>query len=144
VTDQHIRYSIYFLDYSAIFEDYPGFSENVFMFNIDVIEGNPNSKPLDERIGATIVQVMNLFFRKYENVVVYVCDSLDDRQLSRKRKFDTWFWKYNDGTLLKEDDIAVVDGVEILNSMIVHKSNAHLKEIILAFKELNERASDKE
>jgi hypothetical protein len=45
---------------------------------------------------------------------------------------------------MKEDDVAVVDGVEILNSMIIHKSNINLKEIILAFKELNERASDKE
>jgi hypothetical protein len=84
-----------------------------------------------------------LFFENRENVVVYVCDSLDDRHLARKRKFDSWFWRYNDGSLIKEDDVAMVEGVEIYNSMIIHKMNAKLNEIIIAFKELNMRAGEK-
>jgi hypothetical protein len=68
---------------------------------------------------------------------------VDSRQLSRKRKFDSWFWKYNDGSLIKEDDIAIIEGAEIYNSMILHKQNEQLKEIILAYKELNEKASEK-
>ena len=54
-----------------------------------------------------------------------------------------WFWKFNDGSLIKEDDVAIVDGIEIYNSMILHKHNEHLKETILAYKELNEKARDK-
>lgn len=115
----------------------------VFMFNINVIDGNPNLTIADERIGVTVLQVFRAFFVREQNVAVYICDSLDDRHLARKRKFDQWFWRYNDGTLIKEDDIAVVDGTEIYNSMIIHKKNEHLAEIILAFKELNERAGNK-
>jgi hypothetical protein len=142
LTDQGIRYIIYFLDYSAMFADH-NLAGRVFMFNIDVIEGNPDQAGNDERIGVTVLEVFRAFFLKEQNVAVYVCDSADDRQLSRKRKFDYWFWRYNDGTLIKEDDIAVVEGVEIYNSMIIHKKNEHLAEIILAFKELNERAGSK-
>jgi hypothetical protein len=36
-----------------------------------------------------------------------------------------------------------VEGVEIYNSMIVHKMNSKLNEIILAFKDLNMRAGEK-
>ncbi|CAN5379851.1 hypothetical protein BH20BAC1_BH20BAC1_14170 [soil metagenome] len=75
-----------------------------------------------------------------KNVAVYVCDSLDERQ---KRKFDFWFWKYNDGSIIKEDGIAVVNDMEILNSLLVHKENPHCTKIIFAFKELNSRAGNK-
>jgi Family of unknown function (DUF6169) len=143
VTDQGIRYVIYFLDYSSMFADYPEIAKQVFMFNIDVIEGNPDVGVSDERIGHTVLKVFNLFFQKSQNVAVYVCDTIDERHLSRKRKFDIWFWKFNDGSLLKEDDIAVIDDVEIYNSIILHKKNDRLWEIVRAYKDLNEKASGK-
>ena len=143
LTEQGVRYSIYFIDYSFMFSDYPAIAQNVFSFNIDVLDGNADSSITDDRIGITILEVFKLFFTKLENVVVYVCDSIDDRQLARKRKFDLWFWKYNDGSLLKEDGIALIEGVEIYNSLLLHKANKRLTEIILAYKELNERAGDK-
>ena len=143
LTEQGVRYSIYFLDYSFMFSDYAAIAQHVFSFNIDVLDGNADSSITDDRIGITILEVFKLFFTKLENVVVYVCDSIDDRQLARKRKFDLWFWKYNDGSLLKEDGIALIEGVEIYNSLLLHKANKRLTEIILAYKELNERAGDK-
>lgn len=143
VTDQGIRYIIYFLDYTFIFSDYSELDQPVFMFNIDVLEGDPDNSILDDRIGLTILHVFNLFFENLQNVAIYVCDSLDNRHLSRKRKFDLWFWKFNDGSLIKEDDRAIVEGVSIYNSIILHKENIHLAKIILAFKEMNERASGK-
>lgn len=143
VTDQGIRYVIYFLDYGFMFSDYPEIARQVFMFNMDVLDGDPDESKSDERIGLTILHVFNLFFQKSQNVAVYVCDSMDNRQLSRKRKFDIWFWKYNDGSLIKEDDIAIIEGIEIYNSMILHKENKYLREIIIAYKELNEKANEK-
>jgi hypothetical protein len=74
---------------------------------------------------------------------VYVCDSADERHLARKRKFDLWFWKYIDGSIIKEDGVAVVEGIEILNSLLVHRNNPHCTELIFAFKDLNARAGDK-
>ncbi len=97
----------------------------------------------DERIGLTVVEVFKVFFMRRKNVAVYVCDSLDERHLARKRKFDFWFWKYNDGSIVKEDGIAVVDDMEILNSLLIHKENPHCTKIIFAFKELNSRAGNK-
>jgi len=126
-----------------MFSDYPAIAENIFSFNIDVLDGDADSSITDDRIGVTLLAVFNQFFKKLENVGVYVCDSIDDRQLARKRKFDLWFWKYNDGSLLKEDGMALIEGVEIYNSLLLHKANKRLTEIILAYKELNERAGDK-
>ena len=63
--------------------------------------------------------------------------------MARKRKFDLWFWKYNDGSILKEDGLAVIAGMEIYNSLLLHKQHQHAEGIINAFRTLNERADDK-
>lgn len=143
VTDRGIHYVAYFLEYGYMFSEYPDFSGHTYTFNIDLISDESDIAINDERVGMTIVEIFKVFFSKIENVVVYVCDSMDDRHLARKRKFDSWFWKYNDGTIIKEDGIAVVEDTEILNSLLVHRDNPHLLNIILAYKELNNRADEK-
>ena len=138
-----IRYQIYFLDYSYLFSDYPSITSPVYSLNIDTLEGDPDITQGDDRIGITISEILNSFFSKIENVIVYVCDSIDERQYARKRKFDLWFYMYNNGSLIKEDGLALVEGSEIYNTLLIHKSNQQLTEIILAFKELNERTGEK-
>lgn len=126
-----------------MFESYTNISCPVYSFNIDALEGDPDNSQADDTVGLTISKIIKLFFREMNNVAVYVCDSLDERQYARKRKFDIWFYLYNDGSLIKEDGLAVIEGTEIYNAMILHKQNRQLTEIILAFKELNERAGEK-
>jgi hypothetical protein len=143
ITDQKIRYKVYFLDYSYMFSDYPNIDSPFYSFNIDAIEGNPDNSSGDERVGLTILEIMKAFFDKIENVAIYVCDSMDERQFARKRKFDHWFFMYNDGSLLKEDGLAIIEGMEVYNAMLLHKKNKQLTDIILAFKDLNEKAGEK-
>ncbi len=119
------------------------YPQTIKTFIIDVIDGIAGIFTADERIGQTVVEVLRLFFSRVENVTVYVCDSSDERHMSRKRKFDFWFWKYNDGSIIKEDGVAVVEDVEVLNSMLLHRNNPHCAEIIFAFKDLNARVGDK-
>lgn len=126
-----------------MFSDYASINCPIYSFNIDAIGGEPSTATQDDRIGLTIAKVFSLFFTKINNVAVYVCESLDDRQYARKRKFDFWFWYYNDGSIVKEDGLAVIEGTEIYNSILLHKENKQLNNIILAFRELNERARDK-
>lgn len=85
-----------------MFSDYPNIADNIFMFNIDVVDGDADELIADERIGHTIFRVFKIFFETRENVAVYVCDTLDERHLARKRKFDIWFWKFNDWPISKE------------------------------------------
>ena len=139
VTDQGIRYAIYFLDYSHMFDAYPEISNYVYTFNIDVVEGDTKKAFTDERISTTVAEVVRLFFEQIENVIVYVCDNLDNRQMARKRKFDIWFWQNNDGSIIKEDELTFVEGVEIYNSLLVHKNNKNSGQILAAFRELNSR-----
>ena len=143
ITDQGIKYKLYFLDYSYMFSDYPGITCPVYFFNIDVIDGDPDLTNSDKRIGLTVASIFISFFSNPRNVAIYVCDSMDERHLARKRKFDGWFSRYNDGSMIKKDGVAMVAETEIYNSIILHKNNPQLNDIIQAFEELNESVSDK-
>ena len=136
-------YSAYFLAYDYLFVDYPDFAKDVYAFNLDLLVGDVEDRTMDEKVGQTIVEIFRNFFAYKQNVAVYVCDSSDDRHLARKRKFDFWFWKYNDGSIIKEDSIAVIADFEIYNSLLIHKQNIHADGIINAFRTLNARADDK-
>ncbi|MCA6381610.1 MAG: hypothetical protein IM606_15470 [Cytophagales bacterium] len=57
VTQEGVIYTMYFLDYSGLFSDYPSIAKQVFTFNIDVIEGSPENTIYDERIGVTVLHV---------------------------------------------------------------------------------------
>lgn len=141
-TSYGITYIAYFLSYGYMFDD-PEFSDSVFTFNLDLKDGDADDAATDERVGLTIVEIFRAFFETKQNVVIYICESADNRHLARKRKFDFWFWKFNDGSIVKEDGIAVIEDVEIYNSLLIHKDNYYLNTIIDAFRQLNSRAGEK-
>lgn len=142
VTNSGTIYNATFFDYDYLFPEFPEFAKTIYSFTLDIVKGD-GEHLLDERIGLTVVEIFRNFFKEHQNVMIYVCDSSDDRHFARKKKFDFWFWKYNDGSILKVDSIAVIENVEIYNSLLVHKQNKHVDRIIEAFRSLNERADEK-
>lgn len=102
-----------------------------------MVTGDPTTSPGDERIALTVLSVFRAFFLREHNVIVYVCDGLDNRHLARKRKFEGWFSRYNDGTLIKADNVATIEDTEIHNSIILHVRNESRQEILRAYEDLN-------
>lgn len=136
-TERGVRYKTYFLDYSMVFEKYPDLICPIYSFGVEVLEGNPACSPPDPKVGATIAEVVRLFLTETENIIVYVCDNLDNRQHARKRKFDNWFNLYNDGAYSKYNNISLIDGMKIYNSLIVHNQNEQHHLVLRAFEEVN-------
>jgi hypothetical protein len=126
-----------------MFYQYPSLAENIYTINIDVLEGTIEHIIEDNRIGITVIEIFKLFFANVDNAVIYICDSSDNRQYARKRKFDFWFNKYSNGEILKADGIAVIEETEILNSILVSQQNPKAHEIIVAFKAINKTADQK-
>jgi len=141
-TDGAITYKAYFSDASLMFEEFPEFANCIYTFNLDVAEGRVTEKAVDVRIAMTVNAIFREFFINKQNAVIYICDISDDRETVRKRKFDLWFWKFNDGTLLKEDGLAVISDNLVYNSLIIHKENTYLEAIVREFHSLNEKIND--
>ena len=67
-----------------------------------------------------------------------VCDNSDGKELLRKRKFDQWFKKYDDGTIIKVNGHIIVPNFNIYNAILIHKENNKKNLFIEAFNELND------
>lgn len=141
-TSAGIVYACYFLSYSEYFKEYKGIAENIYSFNVEILKGGKAKGSNDDRIGRTIIEILKLFLSGLENAVVYVCDTSDGKELFRKRKFDLWFKKYDDGTIIKIDGLIVTTDFNIYNAMLIHKENRLKNTFIEAFTDLN-RSSDK-
>jgi len=68
---------------------------------------------------------------------VYVCDASDSKELFRKKKFDSWFRQYDDGTIIKIDGHISFENFEICNAILIHKDNPRKNRFIEAFNDLN-------
>lgn len=139
-TSNGILYRTVFIEYGYLFYDYAEIQDKIFTFNIEVIDDENATSSIDERVGMTIAYIFSTFF---ENAVIYICDNLDERQWARKRKFDYWYWKYSNDTLIKEDGYAIIEGVEIISSIILRKDNPNFNNILFAFAEINRNTDNK-
>lgn len=122
------------------------FSELIYEFVITVTLNNSGKNPpLDNQVSDTIAEIFREFFiANSKNVCIYICDSSDNRQDIRRKKFDQWFYKYQNDSFIKLDEILVdTNQNRYPVSMIVLKRNPYIKEIIAAFIELSVGESDK-
>jgi hypothetical protein len=126
------------LSYTEYFKEYKEIAENFFSYNVEVIKGRKTSISSDERTGCTIIEIVKNFLAGLENAVVYVCDTSDGKELLRKRKFDQWFRKYDDGTIIKVDGHITAPNFNIYNAILIHKENQKKNRFIEAFNDLNE------
>jgi len=122
------------------------FSELIYEFVIDVaINDSGKNPPLDNEVSLTIAEIFKEFFNAYsENVCIYICDSSDNRQDIRRKKFDQWFYKYQNDSFIKIDEILVDSNKNRYPvSMVILKRNPYIKQIMAAFIELSENEASK-
>ena len=115
-TDNGLRYRAYFIAFPATFY-------TLYSFSFDKEDG---VGAYDARVKDTIVSVMHDFFDAENYILGYTCDVTDGRELARKRLFDRWFVKENDGSLRKID--FQTDNIYV--SLIVNKDYFAIDEAV--------------
>jgi len=104
----------------------------------DVKGGLPDDFGHDKRIEETIISIVSLFFKNNENILLYVCETLDGDEFLRYRLFNQWFFRYNKEhkTLEKLNHNGNLCGTEIYSSFIFNKNHPFYNEVIVAFTEV--------
>jgi hypothetical protein len=112
------------------------YANDIYEFIIEVLY-NPleKSPPLDKLVAPTIAAIFKDFYhRKSETICIYICDSTDRRQDIRRRKFEQWFFEYQDLSYLKIDDRFIDKNKNIYPiSMILKKTHPHYAQITVDF-----------
>lgn len=90
------------------------------------------------RTSNTIASIFRNFYEKNdEYVTIYICDSSDQRQLVRYRKFRQWFLYFTNDDFLKIDAIIKDEDHQLFPVSIIFKeANPYKVEISAAFLKL--------
>lgn len=136
-TDYEIRYEIKFVPSGYIWETDPFFKDFTFEFIIAILENNTGKNPpLDKKIPDTIALIFKDFFTNKRNIVVYICDSSDNKQAIRFRKFNTWFHHYKGMNFMKLDLPIPENDETIFTSLIMRLDNPNKGIIMVEFDKL--------
>ena len=144
-TDFNITYEIKFVPSGYLWESNPFFKDYTFEFIIAVLEENAEKKrPLDKKIPETLRLIFEDFFQNNKNIAIYICDSSDNKQAVRFRKFNDWFVLLKNRAYVKMDmQIADEKEVYIYTSLIMRADNPNSGEIMVEFNKIISAPIDK-
>lgn len=137
-SDYAVNYNIALFDASFHFNhlEIPNGAIVEFSFGAD------KELPVDARVPSTILYFLSNFFINQQNVLIYVCESIDKKQFARKRVFDKWFIKFRTTDLEKYDFSFSLDDVVILGAVLIHRNNTERENLLNAFLESYQMYSD--
>lgn len=115
-------------------EDYAIWQSGAYQLTIN--NESSFASPNDAHLRDTFYRLFEAFFAANPDILLYICETGDDRQKYRQRLFIHWFNSYPHHRLyVMETAEIVAEGEENFAAMIVQRSNPHLPEILSEFKE---------
>ena len=141
-TDSKIIYEIQFKPTPYLFDASHEYAKFTFEFVIAVLynplQGRP---PLDGKTSRTIAKIFEDFYQMFNNTVtIYICESSDNRQMVRHRKFNIWFEEFHENMFLKIDTIFMdTQGIRVPSSLIIRKDNPFRTQIFDEFVKISEQ-----
>jgi hypothetical protein len=134
VTDSGITYLVNFVDQTKYYPN-EKFGDSI-VYEFQLINTAPETGKYDARIMATVVKSIYDTLLNQHNVILYICESSDEKQAARARLFDNWFRVYSgdiadkiDGKIKSSDN----DITEEYVSVIINKQNPHSHNIEKTF-----------
>ncbi len=107
-------------------------------------------EPFDQKVSKTIEDIIENFFRKVENALIYVCDDDDKKAKLRFQIFDRWYnnSKYKQ-SIVKIDKILQLNVSEsivtkIYTSFMFHKANSNYEKLIQIYSKIDEALDTKD
>jgi len=99
--------------------------EGFGVYSVAINKVQTGSGGADPEIQKTIFSILNHFFKDRNRVLTYVYDSMDGKELFRKRLFQIWESKFrNNSEILKVDGIIHSEDMEYQSGIIFHSKNS--------------------
>lgn len=126
-TDYDVHYLVGF--------EYDDSSFDFATYQLVIINSNNKKSPKDSKVRETIVAIVEDFFNNNENVLLYICETGDDKQAMRNRLFQYWFSSYINKNLFTFVSASVTDAEGIVNhaAIILRSDNPQMPHIVSEF-----------
>ena len=134
-TNASILYGIKFKTSDYVIPD-KSYSSSIYEMVIEVLEIPVGKKlNIDKVIPPTVATIIKDFFTNIKQpIVIYICDSSDNKQLVRLRKFNQWFEEFADSKLTKTEFIFVDENhIRFPISLFLEISHPDVNEILALF-----------
>ena len=114
--------------------------ENASAYWFGVVNRSHRPSPNDSKVRATIICIIEEFFRQNPDILLYMCDSADDQQAMRSRLFIRWFNGYAEKQNFYIRTAMVMDeGEENYIAIILQRSHPQLQMVIETFDNVMEQ-----
>lgn len=125
-TDYGVLYRIVFTPDQTIWES--------GAYEFGILNENQKSSPGDKQVRETIFGIIEEFFSSNPEILLYQCETGDNRQAIRDRLFLHWFSEYehSEQYYIKVSEIKA-EGISNFAAVIVQRSNPDLERIIADF-----------
>jgi hypothetical protein len=143
-TGNGLVYQVYFTDGSGYFEAYPEIAPYFFMFGFLVLDSK-EALP-DESVWATIYHILVDVFANSNKVLLFVCDTKDDKQAQRHRLFSVWYNclpTVDRKEVKKFDMILESEDMKLFSSLLISKQHIEYEAIVKAFLDLQQHYQEK-
>ena len=135
-TKYGILYSVGFV------RDYSFMEEGLYQFFITNLSGRVGR--VDKDVFETVSVIVEEFFSQGQPVMLYICDTMDNRQASRDRLFRIWFNTYIlSPAYTMYNEQLTLDNVRYYASIILRKDHPLHNEVICTFHDFIQELPEK-
>lgn len=115
-------------------DDFSIWESGAYQFTINNESHQPS--PSDHKLKETILLLIEAFFAKNPEILLYICETGDGKQAFRSRLFIRWFNTYKNKDAYIIETAEVQEGkVKNFAALIVQKSNPRMEEIVQEFRD---------
>lgn len=118
------------------------FTLNNLLFGIDayefaIVNTNNRKSPRDSKLRQTVQTFIYEFFKEPKAVLLYLCETGDNKQRSRNRLFESWFKSSSHKSELVYLTSSICDDEDVTNyfGLITRNDNPNLPQILTEFGE---------
>lgn len=112
------------------------------IFQLIVEKSNEEIEPYDSKVSKTIEHLIERFFQKIENSLIYICSDDNEKAKKRHEIFNRWYKKskYKE-IIIKIDNIISVSISEnekqkLYTSFMFHKQNSNFEKLLEIYRQL--------
>ena len=136
LTDYGVRYTMSFYENDLL--------PDIHAYEFVISNVNQRKSPRDVKLRQSIIALIQAFFCQKEAVLIYICETGDNRQRQRFRLFESWFRISGKGNFVSLSmDLVDLEGVPNYAAIITRMDNPNLSFITKQFTETVELLREK-
>lgn len=119
------------------------------VFQLIVEKATNETEPFDSLVSKTIENIIERFFQKIENSLIYICADENEKAKLRYDIFDRWYQNsvYREN-VIKIDNVLNINITEfeihqLYTSFLFHKSNSNYKKLIDIYSQIERILNEK-